>query len=110
MIPGLGTGVRPALLDESLVDDVVLVEEIDTVRTCHRLARRGFLFGGSTGTVISGATQWLAANDAGPDVTAVTIAPDFGERYLDSLYQPSWVHQVYRTGPVGLPDEVAARG
>lgn len=106
MIPGLGTGVRPALLDESFVDDVVLVEEIDTVRTCHRLARRGFLFGGSTGTVISGATQWLTANDVGPDVTAVTIAPDLGERYLDSLYQPSWVQQVYHVDPT---DELATQ-
>src|SRR6185369_4192954 len=47
MIPGLGTGVRPELLDESFVDDVVWVEESDTVRSCHRLARTGFLFGGS---------------------------------------------------------------
>ena len=57
MIPGLGTGVRPALLDESFVDDVVWVEERDTVRTCHQLARSGFLFGGSTGTVVSGALR-----------------------------------------------------
>ncbi len=61
MIPGLGTSVRPALLDESFVDDVVCVEEGDTIRACHRLARRGFLFGGSTGTVVSGAMSWLAA-------------------------------------------------
>ena len=106
MIPGLGTGVRPQLLDESYVDDVVLVEEVDTVRTCHRLASRGFLFGGSTGTVISGAAQWMAANDLGPEATAVTISPDLGERYLDSLYQPTWVEQIYRTTPL---NEVAAR-
>ena len=61
MIPGLGTSVRPPLLDESYVDDVVRVEEADTIRACHRLARRGFLFGGSTGTVVSGAIDWLAA-------------------------------------------------
>ena len=64
MIPGLGTSVRPPLLDESFVDDVVRVEEADTIRACHRLARRGFLFGGSTGTVVSGAMGWLARHDA----------------------------------------------
>jgi cysteine synthase A len=63
MIPGLGMNVRPPLLDESIVDDVVLVEERDTVRACHRLARSGFLFGGSTGTVVSGAVGWLARHD-----------------------------------------------
>jgi len=94
MIPGLGTGVRPALLDESYVDEVVMVEEPDTIRTCHRLARRGFLFGGSTGTVVSGAGDWLAEHGT-PDLTSVAIAPDLGERYLDTVYQPDWVEEFY---------------
>jgi len=94
MIPGLGSGVRPPLLDESCVDEVVLVEEADTIRACHRLARRGFLFGGSTGTVVSGATAWLAEH-GDPDLTAVTIAPDLGERYLDTVYQTNWLEDLY---------------
>jgi cysteine synthase A len=95
MIPGLGTGVRPELLDESLVDDVVWVEESDTVRSCHRLARRGFLFGGSTGTVVSGATSWLRRHDRCDELTAVALAPDLGERYLDTVYQANWVQELY---------------
>jgi cysteine synthase len=94
MIPGLGSGVRPPLLDESYIDEVVLVEEADTIRACHRLARRGFLFGGSTGTVVSGATAWLAEH-GDPDLTAVTIAPDLGERYLDTVYQTNWLEDLY---------------
>jgi 2,3-diaminopropionate biosynthesis protein SbnA len=90
MIPGLGTSVRPAMLDESLLSDVVHVEEVDTINACHRLARRGFLFGGSTGTVVSGAMSWLAKHDGRP-LTAVAIAPDLGERYLDTIYQRTWV-------------------
>ena len=94
MIPGLGTSVPPPLLDESFVDEVVLVEEADTVRTCHRLARAGFLFGGSTGTVVSAATEWLERND-GDGLTAVAIAPDLGERYLDTVYQSNWLAGIY---------------
>ena len=94
MIPGLGTSVRPPLLDESFVDEVMLVEEVDTVRTCRRLARAGFLFGGSTGTVVSAATEWLARNDA-DGLTAVAIAPDLGERYLDTVYQSNWLAGIY---------------
>src|SRR6201991_5194395 len=94
MIPGLGTSVRPPLLIESYIDEVVLVEEADTIRACHRLARRGFLFGGSTGTAVSGATRWLEQHGS-PDVTAVTIAPDLGERYLDTVYQTNWLHDLY---------------
>jgi cysteine synthase A len=94
MIPGLGTSIRPPLLDESYVDEVVRVEEADTIRACHRLARRGFLFGGSTGTVVSGAMGWLAEHDA-LEPTAVAIAPDLGERYLDTIYQTNWLQDLY---------------
>ncbi|MGW0082212.1 2,3-diaminopropionate biosynthesis protein SbnA [Streptomyces sp. NPDC003393] len=96
MIPGLGTSVRPRLLDDSYVDEVIHVSEADTIRTCHQLARRGFLFGGSTGTVVSGATRWLARQPAGGRrPRAVTIAPDLGERYLETVYHTNWVADLY---------------
>ncbi|MFD8141793.1 2,3-diaminopropionate biosynthesis protein SbnA [Streptomyces sp. NPDC059708] len=93
MIPGLGTSIRPPLLDRSYVDDVVHVDEADTIRTCHQLARHGFVFGGSTGTVVNGAAQWLAQRDR--PVTAVAIAPDLGERYLETVYRADWVQALY---------------
>ncbi|AOR30421.1 2,3-diaminopropionate biosynthesis protein SbnA [Streptomyces fodineus] len=94
MIPGLGMSMRPPLLDESYVDEVIRVEERDTIRMCQRMARRGFLFGGSTGTVVSAATDWLARHDRHA-VTAVAIAPDLGERYLDTVYQTNWLQDLY---------------
>ncbi|MFF3511848.1 2,3-diaminopropionate biosynthesis protein SbnA [Streptomyces sp. NPDC002573] len=94
MIPGLGMSMRPPLLDESFVDEVIRVEEADTIRACHRLARRGFLFGGSTGTVVSGAMDWLSRHDT-RGLTAVGIAPDLGERYLDTIYQSNWLEALY---------------
>jgi len=100
MIPGLGASIPPPLLDESYVDEVVRVEEADTIRACHRLASRGFLFGGSTGTVASGALSWLAQYDAS-DLTAVAIAPDLGERYLDTIYQSSWRQAMYGQDVIG---------
>lgn len=94
MIPGLGMSVRPPLLDDAYVDEAVLVEEADTIGTCHRPASRGFLFGGSTGTVVSGATAWLERH-GGPGLTSVAIAPDLGKRYLDTVYQSTWVRDLY---------------
>jgi cysteine synthase A len=72
----------------------VHVEETDTIRTCHRMARRGFLFGGSTGTVVSGAMDWLNRHDE-HGLTTVAIAPDLGERYLDTIYQTNWLQALY---------------
>ncbi|MER8086873.1 2,3-diaminopropionate biosynthesis protein SbnA [Streptomyces sp. NPDC058316] len=106
MIPGLGTSVRPPLLDESYVDEVIRVEEADTIRACHRLARRGFLFGGSTGTVISAATDWMARHDA-RELTAVAIGPDLGERYLDTIYQTNWVQGLYGENVLDSDKEAA---
>jgi len=96
-IPGLGNRIRPAILDESLVDEVVLVAETDTVRMCRRLAAAGFLFGGSTGTVVSGAAGWLDRNGGGG--AAVAVSPDMGMHYLNTVYHPEWVEWAY--GEVG---------
>ncbi len=101
VIPGLGTTVRPPLLDERYVDAVVRVSEPDTIRTCHRLARHGFLFGGSTGSVVTGALGWLADNFPGRQVCAVAVAPDLGERYLDSVYLETWLREHF---DLELPD------
>ena len=108
MIPGLGMSVRPPLLDESYVDEVVRVQEADTIRACHRLARRGFLFGGSTGTVVSGAMGWLAQHDAG-ELTAVAIAPDLGERYLETIYQTNWLEDLYGEDVLSSDELTAGR-
>jgi cysteine synthase A len=110
-IPGLGTSVRPALLDESLVDAVVHVPEAATVRTCRDLMRHGFSFGGSTGTVVTGALSWLSeqygdtASGIREQVTAVTISPDLGERYMETVYHDEWVTN--SLGPETLAEKSA---
>jgi N-(2-amino-2-carboxyethyl)-L-glutamate synthase len=53
--------------------------------------------------VVRGATGWLDAHGA-DGLTAVAIAPDLGERYLDTVYQSNWVQGIYGdvlgSGPV----------
>ncbi|MDL5159571.1 2,3-diaminopropionate biosynthesis protein SbnA [Actinomycetospora termitidis] len=94
LIPGLGMSVPPPQLDTAYVDDIIHVAEVDTVRTCRTLAAHGFLFGGSTGTVVKGALTWLDAH-ATRSTTAVAIAPDLGERYLSTIYARTWVEDNY---------------
>jgi 2,3-diaminopropionate biosynthesis protein SbnA len=107
MIPGVGTSVRPSMLDVSYVDEVIHVEEADTIRACHRLAATGFLFGGSTGTVVSGAMGWLTLHGS-QDLTAVAIAPDFGERYLDTVYHSNWIQDLYGEDVLGSDELTTA--
>lgn len=92
-IPGLGNAIRPGILDESLVDEVVMVPEIDTIQMCRRLAASGYLLGGSSGTVVAGALRWVEKNGAvGP---VVTVSPDTGVPYLNTVYADDWVRGTY---------------
>lgn len=89
-IPGIGTSRQPELLDRHAPDEVLLVPEWETVRECRWLARHtGLLTGGSTGSVMA-AVRRRAASIA-PNSTVVAVAPDLGERYLNSVYDDRWV-------------------
>lgn len=100
LIPGVGAGVKPALIDEQPFDDVVQVAEIDTIRMCRTLAAHGMLFGGSTGTGVSGAVSWLERHDPRGELQSVCISADLGERYLDTVYDDAWVGEHF--GPDAL--------
>ena len=38
--------------------------------------------------------DWLSRHDTS-GLTAVAIAPDLGERYLDTVYQTNWIEAIY---------------
>jgi 2,3-diaminopropionate biosynthesis protein SbnA len=89
-IPGLGTSRRPEIADATRVDEVLVISERKTIAMCRELVRRyGILLGGSSGTVLTGLRERLVRPVAGE--VAVAIAPDSGERYLDSIYDDEWV-------------------
>jgi cysteine synthase A len=99
-IPGLGTSRVPPIFKPDEVGRVVMVPEEATILMCRSLARKGYLFGGSTGTVLAGIRS--CANEISPDDVVVAPAPDFGERYLDSIYDDEWVATHFpRSGLVG---------
>ena len=92
-IPGIGTSVRPKLADLAKPDRIVAVNEEKTVKACLSFVRDyHLLVGGSTGTVLA-AVQQLAP-EFRPGDTIVAISADLGEKYLDTIYDPTWVEQV----------------
>ncbi|WP_043465702.1 2,3-diaminopropionate biosynthesis protein SbnA [Kitasatospora sp. MBT66] len=100
LIPGLGTSVAPPLFEPELFDELLQVSEVDAVRSCRLLSSHGMLLGGSTGTVVSGALQWLERNDPERRLRTVCISPDMGDRYLDTVYNDAWVLE--HLGPASL--------
>jgi 2,3-diaminopropionate biosynthesis protein SbnA len=96
-LPGIGSAVRPALADG--VDalqrpDVHLIPEPDTIAMCRRLRdEHQVLAGASTGTVLCGLLREAQRHPAGR--TFVAIAPDGGERYMDTVFNDDWVRQAF---------------
>lgn len=82
-IQGIGDGFIPAVLDTSLIDEVLEVTDEDAIETTRLIARReGALVGTSSGANVWAALQ-LAAQ-LGPEKNIVTVLPDRAERYFST--------------------------
>jgi cysteine synthase A len=81
MIQGIGASFVPGVLDRSVLDRIVSVQDHEATTMAGRLAREeGLLVGISAGANVVAAGR-LAA-ELGSGKTVVTILPDTGERYL----------------------------
>ena len=80
-IQGIGDGFIPAILDVSIVDEVVEVTDEDAIATTRQLGRdHGLLVGISSGANVWGARQMAAKIDG----NIATILPDRAERYFST--------------------------
>jgi cysteine synthase len=84
-IQGIGAGFVPPVLDRSLVDEVIAVDDEDALETARLAARReGVLAGISAGAALWAAIE-VATRDDAPERIAVVL-PDSGERYVSTPF------------------------
>ena len=94
-IPGIGTSRKPEILSLDNIHDILLVSESDAVTTCNYLLRKyGLFLGGSSGAVVYAAKSY-SASIKDKNVSFVLISPDFGEKYIDTIYNPIWVEEKF---------------
>lgn len=92
-LPGIGSSRVPELLRREEIDEVVYVNDLESVAGCRELlASEGIFAGGSSGSVIAAIQKIIPSLPAASRV--VTILPDRGERYLDSVYDEAWVQKL----------------
>lgn len=83
-IQGIGAGFVPAILNTSVYDEIVTVQNEDAFAAARELAKtEGLLAGISSGAAVWAATE-LAKRSENAGKTIVTILPDTGERYLST--------------------------
>jgi len=87
-IPGIGVGFVPAILNRSILDEVIAVTDEQAFEGARRLAREeGIIAGVSSGAAVQAALSVASRDDAAGKMIVVLLA-DTGERYITtSLFE-----------------------
>lgn len=89
-LPGLGASRVPELLKRDEFDQIIHIDDYESAVACRQLVEHeGIFAGGSSGAVIA-AIQQISAH-LPHAVRILTILPDRGERYLDTVYDDEWL-------------------
>ncbi len=83
-IQGIGAGFVPAVLDRSVIDEILTVSEKEAQETARKLAREEGIFAGISSGAAAAAALRVAARPQNAGKTLVVILPDTGERYLST--------------------------
>lgn len=83
-IQGIGAGFVPDVLNTSVYDEIITVENDDAFETAKLIAKKeGILLGISSGAALYGAIQ-LAKRPENKGKTIVALMPDTGDRYYST--------------------------
>lgn len=96
-IPGIGSSMVPKILQNASIDEVVWVNEIETVECCKELLHEHAIFaGGSSGSVYAAIKKYFSIRKIKETVNVVCILPDRGERYCNTIYNDCWCNEFLR--------------
>ncbi|VVE58911.1 cysteine synthase [Pandoraea horticolens] len=85
---GLGSGMPMGNLDHTQFDEVHWVSAAVAHQTAYALYKESGLFKGPTSGAAHAVGEWLSRTN--PDKCVVTILPDDGYRYVDTVYSSDW--------------------
>lgn len=91
---GIGEDLIPGNYDDSVLDEVIQVNDRNAFQTTRALAKREGLFvGGSCGAAVYGALEYVRNNNLGPEDVVAIILPDSGTRYISKIYNDEWMKE-----------------
>ncbi len=93
-VEGIGEDFIPSNYDFTVIDDMVRVNDKESLLMTRRLVREeGMFVGGSSGAAIAGALRYVAERDLGADKMVVVLLPDSGSRYLSKVFDDNWMRE-----------------
>lgn len=89
-VEGIGEDMVPANLDFSVIDEIVRVEDKESLlMTRALLTKEGIFSGTSAGAAVVGAVRYMSQTHKPQRV--VVILPDSGNRYLSKVFNDAWM-------------------
>ncbi len=94
-IPGIGSSLRPDILKYARIDDVISVNEKETMKSCRELLENHNLYaGGSSGSVYAAVKKYFRINPINKPVNVMCVFADKGERYISTIYNDEWCKMI----------------
>jgi cystathionine beta-synthase len=91
-IEGLGKNLIPSATDFDVIDVYEKVSDKESAQSSRLLVKQeGLLCGYTSGAVIQATKQYAAKGMFDKDSIVVLILPDHGIRYMDKIYNNSWM-------------------
>lgn len=92
LVEGIGLDIIPEIMNFDYIDEVIEVNDYDSIKYCRELTRKeGIFCGASTGT--NAKVAFDIAKELDENGLVVFIVCDTGERYLSKYYNEEWLKQ-----------------
>eukprot|EP00356_Strombidium_inclinatum_P013715 CAMPEP_0170493560 /NCGR_PEP_ID=MMETSP0208-20121228/14095_1 /TAXON_ID=197538 /ORGANISM="Strombidium inclinatum, Strain S3" /LENGTH=485 /DNA_ID=CAMNT_0010769505 /DNA_START=23 /DNA_END=1477 /DNA_ORIENTATION=+ len=93
-VEGIGYDFIPRVLDRTLVDEWMKIGDDKAFEYARKMIRHeGFLCGGSSGTAMAAAVQYIKDNNIGEGKRCVVICPDNIRNYITKFVNNDWMFE-----------------